>query len=1053
MIDKVKALWEGFSRNQKIGVCAGAAAVVLAVIIGIVLLLIGGGNDADKDKDNEEAATYTIEVLTEGGMALKDIDIKVYADEKQEDLIGAGTTDENGKTSFEAKGATGAYIVLEEVPRGYKVEASYKIADKDTKIVLSAQLLAESELEGVTFKLGDVFADMAVTAADGKTYKISELLKEKKAVVLNFWYLNCEPCKMEFPYLETAYMKYHDSIEVVAINPVDGDDASIKTLQDSLKLTFPMGKIDANWEKIMQITAYPTTVIIDRFGTIGMVHRGAVTEEGTFEKAFNFFTADDYVQTTIKNFEDIPTSGDGDGTQGNPYNITGTTFEAKVPAEGLVYYQMYKVDGMVLTIADADAYVKYGDKEYKAENGVVNVPLTTPDTYTPAVLAIGNAAKEEKTFKADIVFPQGSQGNPITLALGEFNASVAAGNDQGVYYTFTATEDGVLTVTMLSATAGVKYDYSLYNLNSYAMRMMSTEGTTDANGNQTVSIDVKKGEVVQVSVGTLPNDQNEYPAGEFKLVAAYGAGNVVDDTPQQIEYKVTVKDADGNAISGVTVNISGAGIENQVLTTNKKGVAKVTLAAGEYTAIVSAPSAYKMDSNEYKLTAEKPSVTVKLQKKSAAQKTYTVKVIDESGKGISGALVTVGDSFATTSSNGVVSFKLTENNYTATASCNGYQTASKAFGSATSVTITLKKQAAASNPNAKTYTVEVVDYAGNPIKDTAVSFLSGGKTVATVMVGSNGKATASLDKGNYTVELKFPSGTSYGYDKSNTSLSASKLSTKVVAAPKADSKDTTSVYEGKYVMQNLYTGGTYIEIQSNADNFFVFKPKKGGKYEIKISDKNGKVVNAGSTSYFTESPSYSGNSFEIDIYNDQVKAGMQLVLSMTGTSEGILVIERIGNAGALTTYKDYAAKTTPKAFTLSGISGKTQKFVDITASSFKIVLGSDGYYHKGSATGPIMYVVLNDKAQYVSMKNLVDNGPLRNPSKGEDYTACMVQYVNCVDSTYGVYPLTEDLKYMFQQGGKAKGWWDKSVQGGYYLFGDKTANKDIAWMFECCWWE
>ena len=151
--------------------------------------------------------------------------------------------------------------------------------------------------------------------------------------------------------------------------------------------------------------------------------------------------------------------------------------------------------------------------------------------------------------------------------------------------------------------------------------------------------------------------------------------------------------------------------------------------------------------------------------------------------------------------------------------------------------------------------------------------------------------------------------------------------------------------------------------------------------------------------------------------------------------------------------KHKAFRLFEKAFTLTGIEGKTQQFVDITAKSFKIVLGSDGYYHKGSATGPIMYVVLNEKAQYISMKDLVANGPLRNSSKGEDYTDCMVQYVECIDSKTGVYPLTEDLKYMFQQGGKAKGWWDKDTISGYYLFGDKTVNEDIAWMFECCYWE
>ena len=88
------------------------------------------------------------------------------------------------------------------------------------------ELLSEDELDGVTFKRGDVFADMSVTTPDGITYKISELLKEKKAVVINFWYLNCGPCKMEFPYMQEAYEKYKDDIEILAVNPYDGTDAT-----------------------------------------------------------------------------------------------------------------------------------------------------------------------------------------------------------------------------------------------------------------------------------------------------------------------------------------------------------------------------------------------------------------------------------------------------------------------------------------------------------------------------------------------------------------------------------------------------------------------------------------------------------------------------------------------------------------------------------------------------------------------------------------------------------------------------------------------------------
>ena len=173
--------------------------------------------------------------------------------------------------------------------------------EKDTQI----ELLSEDELEGVTFKRGDVFADMSVTTPDGTTYKISEILKEKKAVVLNFWYIDCGPCGMEFPYMQDAYETYQDDIEILAVNPYDGTDETVADYQRRYELTFPMAVVEEEWAQYMGLTAYPTTVVVDRYGIISYVHTGMITEVEEFNKLFEFFTAEDYEQTVIRNISDI----------------------------------------------------------------------------------------------------------------------------------------------------------------------------------------------------------------------------------------------------------------------------------------------------------------------------------------------------------------------------------------------------------------------------------------------------------------------------------------------------------------------------------------------------------------------------------------------------------------------------------------------------------------------------------------------------------------------------------------------------------------------------
>ena len=69
----------------------------------------------------------------------------------------------------------------------------------------------------------------------------------------------------------------------------------------------------------------------------------------------------------------------------------------------------------------------------------------------------------------------------------------------------------------------------------------------------------------------------------------------------------------------------------------------------------------------------------------------------------------------------------------------------------------------------------------------------------------------------------------------------------------------------------------------------------------------------------------------------------------------------------------------------------------------------------------------------------------------------MLEYIEYVDENVGVYPLTEDLKYIIQQRGDYAGWWNIDGQG--YIFkdmngnNDSSINEDIAWLLMCCYIE
>lgn len=274
---------------------------ILSVAL-VICILFAGCNNADK---NVEKVQYTIQLKTVGGLLLDDVLVKVYKDAELKSLQWGAETDRDGIIKFDAEPSQKYYAVIEEKLDGYKVESSYEINNQNTEISLETVLGDASDMSGVTYELGSVVHDFTVTATDGKEYKISDLLKTKKAVALNFWYINCQPCKMEFPYLQQAYIDYQDKIELLAINPYDGTDATVSAYAVENELTFPMSSEVADWANVLQITSFPTTVVIDRYGTICFIHKGAVTSKEEFTKVFEFFTADDYKQTLIRNMSDF----------------------------------------------------------------------------------------------------------------------------------------------------------------------------------------------------------------------------------------------------------------------------------------------------------------------------------------------------------------------------------------------------------------------------------------------------------------------------------------------------------------------------------------------------------------------------------------------------------------------------------------------------------------------------------------------------------------------------------------------------------------------------
>lgn len=392
----------------------------------------------------------------------------------------------------------------------------------------------------------------------------------------------------------------------------------------------------------------------------------------------------------------------------------------------------------------------------------------------------------------------------------------------------------------------------------------------------------------------------------------------------------------------------------------------------------------------------------------------------------------------------------------------------------------------------KEYKVTVTDAFGDPYKGVVVQFNNkDGEQEAMQVCDDEGVATKALEAGDYTVALQFTDKEKeYYYDTEGLELSADKTELNITlsyAVPEA--KETLVVKEKEYKVAYITPGSGYAKVPAGERTYFYFLPTEPGKYEFSILEGEAEIGYYGSPFYVMDKCPLEivDNKFVMNIKENMIQEGggtaSANVIGVDATSDSVVIgIKRIGDPDKGIDdipYQTYKATHTPSKYVLP--DGITLKEMDLT-KAYNLVLGSDGFYHLDSADGPLVYVNLVQNSKYIdSFKNILANvGVTRvfldengECIKKEEYNTCLLEYLACVEngvsegpsrmgganqagragSKPGVYPLTEDLKYIIQNFGENSGWFDP--EKATYIFrdvnGDKVEgiNPDSAWLLMC----
>lgn len=122
---------------------------------------------------------------------------------------------------------------------------------------------------------GQTARDFEVVQYDGATFRLSQET-ENHAVVLNFWYPSCPPCREEMPAFEAAWQELKDGpVRFLGLYVPQGFDTeeSAKDFIDEFGLTFSFATDRlAGIAEAYELEAFPKTYFIDTSGKVVATH-------------------------------------------------------------------------------------------------------------------------------------------------------------------------------------------------------------------------------------------------------------------------------------------------------------------------------------------------------------------------------------------------------------------------------------------------------------------------------------------------------------------------------------------------------------------------------------------------------------------------------------------------------------------------------------------------------------------------------------------------------------------------------------------------------------
>lgn len=139
----------------------------------------------------------------------------------------------------------------------------YELSEEEINKRLAAM---PKPTESKFFRTGQSISSFKEKDMNGVKYNLKELVG--KVVVLNFWFINCPPCRQEIPHLNEMVESYKDNKDVVFIAVALDEKSELEQFLKTMPYNYNI--IDGGRYIAQQygITLYPTHVILNKQGKV-----------------------------------------------------------------------------------------------------------------------------------------------------------------------------------------------------------------------------------------------------------------------------------------------------------------------------------------------------------------------------------------------------------------------------------------------------------------------------------------------------------------------------------------------------------------------------------------------------------------------------------------------------------------------------------------------------------------------------------------------------------------------------------------------------------------